>query len=67
MTDREQKGGAMIARVARRLGGWRDVPTGSMDAERWAATVELVSAAHGLAPASPHSVHQPALAGAPAQ
>ncbi|HEX9548674.1 MAG TPA: hypothetical protein VF942_15135 [Acidimicrobiales bacterium] len=43
-----------------------DVPTGSMDAERWAATVDFVSAAHGLAPASPDSVYRPALAGAPA-
>jgi hypothetical protein len=43
-----------------------DVPTGSMDAERWAATVDVVSAAYGLAPASRDSVYLPALAGAPA-
>ena len=41
-------------------------PTGSMDPGRWAATVEFVSAAHGLAPVEPESVYRPALAGVPA-
>ncbi|HEX2699035.1 MAG TPA: ABC transporter substrate-binding protein [Acidimicrobiales bacterium] len=42
-----------------------DVPTGSMDADRWAATVEFVSAAQGLAPVPPESVYRPAFAGVP--
>jgi ABC-type nitrate/sulfonate/bicarbonate transport system substrate-binding protein len=43
-----------------------DVPTGSMDAERWAATVDFVSAARGLAPVEPESVYRPARVGVPA-
>ncbi len=43
-----------------------DAPTGSMDADRWASTIEFVSAAHGLAPVSPESVYRPAFAGVPA-
>ena len=39
-----------------------DVPTGSMSADRWAATVRFVSDAHGLAPVQPESVYRPALA-----
>lgn len=42
-----------------------DVPTGSMSADRWAATVRFVSDAHGLAPVRPESVYRPALAGVP--
>ena len=42
-----------------------DVPTGSMSADRWAATVRFVSGAHGLAPVPPESVYRPALAGVP--
>ena len=43
-----------------------DAPTGSMTPERWSRTIDFVSTAHGLPPASPEQVYRPALAAAPA-
>ena len=35
-----------------------DAPTGSMDADRWADTVEFYSTAHGLSPIEPESAYR---------
>lgn len=39
-----------------------DAPAGSMDAERWADTIEFAASAHGLPAPAPESVYRPQLA-----
>ena len=54
--------------------GWRlleqfvftEVPTGSMDAERWRTTLQFLCAARGLPVPDPESVYRPRFLGAPA-
>lgn len=38
-----------------------DVPTGSMDADRWAFTLRFLAGAYGLAPPEPETVYRPEL------